>query len=76
MRCEFDFDLHQTPECQKERMAIFHFSLDVRDWYRTYNVSHPQHNWDELVDAVKDRFYEGSEEDVIDIFNKMQQQGA
>ncbi|KAJ3701854.1 hypothetical protein LUZ61_005559 [Rhynchospora tenuis] len=69
--CEFYFDVFQTPEIYKTRMATTHFVGEARDWYRGFKLDKPHPPWPILVEEVKSRFTLDDSDNPLDEFRKV-----
>ncbi|KAJ3706667.1 hypothetical protein LUZ61_010372 [Rhynchospora tenuis] len=68
---EFYFDVFQTPEMYKTRMATTHFGGDAREWYRGFKMDNPHPPWPILVDEVRSRFSENASDNPLEEFRKV-----
>lgn len=54
--CNYYFDVYQTQEMYKTRLATMSFVGDASEWYECYRVENPNPPWPILVEAVFERF--------------------
>jgi hypothetical protein len=47
--CEDYFEINQTPDELKTRLATMYFTDDARVWYRSYKQENPQQTWPVLA---------------------------
>lgn len=71
---EFYFEMYQTPEMYKSRMASMSFMGDAREWYRSFKIANPFPPWPILVDEVLS-FFSNSRGKPIDEFKRVHQVG-
>ncbi|KAJ4753527.1 polyprotein [Rhynchospora pubera] len=69
--CEFYFDVFQTPEMYKTRMATTHFGGNAREWYRGFKMDNPHPPWPILVEEVKSRFLVNGADNPLEEFRKV-----
>ncbi|KAJ4802668.1 polyprotein [Rhynchospora pubera] len=72
---EFYFEVFQTPEVYKTRLAITHFHGDARDWYRGFLQNKPDPPWPVLVDEVKARFTIDGSDNPLEQFRRVVHSG-
>ncbi|KAJ1692442.1 hypothetical protein LUZ63_009140 [Rhynchospora breviuscula] len=69
--CDFYFDVYQTPEIYKTRLATSHFCGDAREWYRGFKLNNPHPPWSILVEELKASFIGGTCENPLEEFRKV-----
>ncbi|KAJ3702738.1 hypothetical protein LUZ61_006443 [Rhynchospora tenuis] len=69
--CEFYFEVHQTPEMYKTRLATTHFSGDAREWYRGFKMDNPHPPWPILVAELKASFFGTQNDNPLEEFRKV-----
>ncbi|KAJ4745876.1 polyprotein [Rhynchospora pubera] len=73
--CDFYFEVFQTPEVYKTRMATSHFTGDASEWYRGFKMDNPHPPWLILVEEVKSIFLKGISGNPLEDFRKVIQSG-
>ncbi|KAJ1694535.1 hypothetical protein LUZ63_011233 [Rhynchospora breviuscula] len=73
--CEFYFEVFQTPEVYRTRLATTHFTGDAREWYRGFKMDNPHPPWLLLLEEVKSRFLKGISDNPLEEFRKVVQLG-
>ncbi|KAJ4807690.1 polyprotein [Rhynchospora pubera] len=68
---EFYFDVYQTPEIYKTRLAVTHFVGEAREWYRGFKLHNPDPPWPVLIEEVKARFTNDGVGNPLEQFRKV-----
>ncbi|KAJ4807408.1 polyprotein [Rhynchospora pubera] len=69
--CEFYFEVFQTPEIYKTRLATSHFSGDAREWYRGFKMDNSHPPWPILIEELKASFIVAKVENPLEEFRKV-----
>lgn len=73
-RCKLYFEVNQTPENYKTRLALLRFTSDAEEWYKYYREENPNSTWPVLVDVVFERFKFRNNVNPIIHFKKVKQE--
>jgi Retroviral aspartyl protease/Retrotransposon gag protein len=55
-QCEYLFELHEVPECNKTVQAVATFRGEAGSWYRGYRATKGHPPWPGLIELLKVRF--------------------
>lgn len=73
--CEYYFDLCQTPEMYKTRLAVIHMIGDAREWFRYFEIDSPHPSWPILAEEIIDHFKGDNSKNSIVEFKLIHQTG-
>ncbi|KAJ4750063.1 polyprotein [Rhynchospora pubera] len=65
MKCEYFFDIYQTPHNYKTRLAVIHFEGEASAWYRNFRLGIENPPWELLVDEIFSRFTENVAQELV-----------
>ncbi|KAJ4784848.1 polyprotein [Rhynchospora pubera] len=73
MECNYYFDMYQVAEVYKSRLAVLHFTKEVKDWYRGMQTGNHMLPWELLVEEVYKKFNRGNKLHPIEEFKRCHQ---
>ncbi|KAJ3690878.1 hypothetical protein LUZ61_020042 [Rhynchospora tenuis] len=73
MDCNHYFEMYQIAPQYKSRMAVIHFSKDLKDWYRGIQNGNYILPWEVLVEEVFRKFKGGKRQHPIEEFKRCHQ---
>ncbi|KAJ1699965.1 hypothetical protein LUZ63_008477 [Rhynchospora breviuscula] len=73
MECNYYFEMYQVDEVYKTRLAVLHFTKDLKDWYRGIQTGNHLLPWDILVEEIFKKFKEGKKQHPIEEFKRCHQ---
>ncbi|KAJ3705864.1 hypothetical protein LUZ61_009569 [Rhynchospora tenuis] len=73
MECNYYFEMYQVDEVYKSRMAVLHFTKDIKDWYRGVQTGNHILPWDILVEEILKKFNKGGKQHPIEEFKRCHQ---
>ncbi|KAJ4811165.1 polyprotein [Rhynchospora pubera] len=75
MKSEYFFEIYQTPDDYKTRLAVIHFVGEASSWYRNFRMGMENPPWELLVEEVLARFAENAAQELVGEFKRLHQSG-